>query len=266
MAGRHTISRASQLYRGEVDYSPYSPDGRPGLEMPALYFIDFGAPATLDADGLMAAATGTELPNTETVTYTTADNGVSPMDGAALGSVSSVTSVNGTTYSVWTLGTPRNITAAATHATSVVAMTITITGMDEYRERMIETLSIAATGTSQTAAGKKAFKYIISIAVTAAADAEANTLDIGFGDVLGLPVRLVAKKYVVSATLDGAVDTPTLVAAVDTDPATATTGDVRGTVDFGTASNGTRTFSMLVHVPNTDTKAAVFGVAQYGSS
>jgi len=153
-----------------------------------MHLIDLGAPITLDADGLIKAATSTELPDTETVTYTIATAGTSPLDGAS---------------QTWVLDAPRNITATVTHDSSVVAMTIKVTGKDVFDVEMYEEMSIAATGTSQTAAGLKAFKEVTSVAITAAADAEANTLNLGWGDVLGLPVYVPDASYVAAEMEDG---------------------------------------------------------------
>lgn len=207
--------------------------------------IDLGSPITLDADGLIKAATGTELPDTETVTYTFPAGNTTPLDGANQSGV---------------LDVPRNITAAATHGSSVVAMTIVVTGKDEYGVTVVESLSIAATGTSQTAAGKKAFKEVDSIAITAAADAEANTLNMGWGDVLGLPVFLPNAVYLHAEMEDGATVTAgTKVAGVLTEPS-ATTGDVRGTYDPNSACNGSKGFKLVAMLPDPTFK----GLAQYG--
>lgn len=253
MTAKHQISNAKVLTRGDLGYKPYMAtkalESRRGVIMSDLYAVQFGAVDTLDADGLIKAATSTELPDTETVTYTFAtDGGTSPLDGANTTGV---------------LDVPRNITAAASHGSSVVAMTIVVTGTDEYGMTMVEQLSIAATGTSQTDAGKKAFKIVTTIAITAASDAEANTLNMGWGDVLGLPFRLSTKGQIVSTAADGSVEDATIVVADTTDPATATDGDVRGTVDFTQASDGTIEFTALMVRNETSDITEMFGVAQY---
>lgn len=182
-----------------------------------------GSPIALDADSFVKAATSTELPNAATKTYTVATSGTSPLDAA---------------NTTWVLDSARNITAACTHASSVVAMTILISGKDIYGASMSEQLSITATGTSKTAAGAKAFKTITSIAITSAGDATTNTLNIGHGDVLGLPY-VMAKNTILREWRAGVVATAgTIVAAVTTDPATVSTGDVRGTVLPNAACDG----------------------------
>ncbi len=201
--------------------------------------INLGTPATLDADAFIKAATSTELPNAETVTYTPDTNGTSPTDG-----VGPVVTRNGVDY--WELDVPRNITAAATHGSSVVAMTIVVTGLDVYENDVVESLSIAATGTSQTAAGLKAFKWVRSIAITAAGNAEANTLNMGFGDVLGLPVFIPSAACILKELEDGAAASAGTGVAGSQSAPTATTGDVRGTYDPNSACNGSKNFSLVV--------------------
>lgn len=255
MTTRHHLSTAEKLYRGNCWFPPYNGEiKRRGLEFPLVSVYELDAPAAADTDSMIKAATSTELPNTETVTYTPDTDGTSPTDG-----VQGTATIDGTTY--WELDAPRNLTAAATHASSVVAMTIVVTGLDEYKQAMVEQLDIAATGTSQTDAGKKAFKYIRSIAITAAADAEANTLNMGFGDVFGLPFKLSKKSLVLAANADGSVEDFTLVVG-DATTATATTGDVRGTFDPTTAADASVNFA-VAYVVDPSTKESAFGIAQY---
>lgn len=229
---------------GSDDGKPAQIDETVNVRLFPTAHVDLGSPITLDANGLIVAATGAELPNAETVTYTPDNAGASPVDGA---------------NQTWELDVPRNVTAAVTHATSVVAMTVTVTGKDVYGATMVEDLAIAATGVSQTADGKKAFASIDSIAFTAAGNAEANTANIGFGDVLGLPVALPNAAYVLAEIENGATAVAgTLVAADSADP-TATTGDVRGTYDPNSAADGSKGFALLVALADVEDH----GLAQY---
>lgn len=140
----------------------------------------------------------------------------------------------------------RNVVAAWT-GTSV----ITITGTDMYGKAVRES---SASGTSLT--GKKAFKTITSVSFSA--DVTAAT--VGTGDVLGLPyVSTIGD--VITARGGAAVDTGTHVVADATSPATATTGDVRGTFDPSTTLNGSTEIQVLLHVPVSDNSA--YGVAQF---
>jgi hypothetical protein len=144
-------------------------------------------------------------------------------------------------------------------------MTVTVTGYDEYKVKMTETLTITATGTSKTAAGKKAFAYVESISITSAGNATTNTLNLGVGDVLGLPYKLASKADCLGVWFDDAVDSATLVVADATSPATATTGDVRGTVDLDGTLNGTKTAVVWMHVPDFRLASEVLGVDQYAA-
>lgn len=266
MASKHTITYADEIFIGRGFFAPMvSEHGKPGIPIRGLTKVNFGAVETLDADGIVASATSTELPNAETVTYTTADDGTSPFDNAATPAPADVVMADGASYSVWTLDVARNVTAAVGHASAVVAMTVLVTGFDQWGQRMSELLSLTAGGTSKTAAGKKAFKHILSISITAATNAESNTgFNLGWGDVLGMPYRIDGASDVLSAFCDGTMELAscTVVAADATDPATTTTGDPRGTIDFSTASNGTRVYAAWVHVADPNDTDGLRGVAQ----
>lgn len=242
---RQNISRATELFVGRVTKPNYQ-DNKPGIQFDPLKWHDFGAPAVGDADGLINDATGTELPNTETVTYTFPAANVSPTDEA---------------LRLGVLDVPRNVVAVVTHGSSVVAMTILVTGLDVYDVEMSELLTITATGTSKTANGLKAFKEITSVAITAAADAEANTLNLGTGDVLGLPFRVDANDLI-QARFDNLVDIAVFVPAVTTDPATTTTGDVRGTINPNGTLDGTKKLGALFKVAGWTTEEEAYGVTQ----
>lgn len=144
-----------------------------------------------------------------------------------------------------TADVPRNVVAAWT-GTAV----LTVTGTDKDGNVLVES---SASGTSL--AGKKAFKTITDISVSA----NVTALTVGTGDVLGLPVFLPGTGYVLRELQDGAAPTAgTLVAGVAS-TATATTGDVRGTYDPNAACDGAKAFQ-LVAVLGDPSNA---GVAQY---
>lgn len=246
---KHTITHADELFWGNP--AKLGARAERGVPINPLVKFSLGAPLTLDANGLIVAATGAELPNAETINYAFPSAGTSPLDGA---------------NQTGTLDVPRNITIAVTHASSVVAMTVVVTGKDKYGDALVESIAIAATGTTQAGTGKKAFKSVSNIALTAAGDSTTNTLDLGWGDVLGLPYRLEGKYDLLSFSADETAETitSTVVAAVATSPATATTGDVRGTIDPATACNGTVVFRGWMKIQGVATVAEAYGVAQYG--
>jgi len=259
---KHSISRAAELYFGDAyNAVAYATNGRAGAPITPITKVSLGSPITLDADGIIAAATSTELPNATTTTYTGATDGTTPMDGAI--AAPSTVFMNGANKTVYVLDVPRNITVAVTHGSSVVAMTILVSGYDEYKMPMSELLTITATGTSKTAAGAKAFKYVESIALTSAGDSTTNTLNLGWGDVLGLPYKLPAKSDLfTNGTFFNEVlesTAPTVVAGVTT-TATTTTGDVRGTVDLNSAMDGSTVSVWYRTDPTSNT--TLFGVTQ----
>jgi len=180
--------------RGVNDYRSGDPADPVRMVGAGLYLIDLGSPVVLDADALIKAATGAELPDSTptSVTYTFPHASASPQDGVNLTGI---------------LDVPRNITVAASHGSSVVAMTIKVTGEDVHGREMYEELAITATGTAKTAAGVKAFKKVTSIELYSAADATTNTVNIGYGDVLGLPVFVPHASNILGALIDGVLST-----------------------------------------------------------
>jgi len=124
---------------------------------------------------------------------------------------------------------------------------VTISGYDYYGQPMTE---VIATGTTQstTVNGKKAFYQIVSATISGALGA---TIALGTTDVIGLPVRVVDAGYLVGIGWANAVARDTggssaFVAADTTNPATSTTGDVRGTYQPSSATNGIRRLVITV--------------------
>ena len=145
---------------------------------------------------------------------------------------------------------------------------VTISGYDYYGQPMTE---VIATGTTQstTVNGKKAFYQIVSATISGALGA---TIALGTTDVIGLPVRVVDAGYLVGIGWANAVARDTggssaFVAADTTNPATSTTGDVRGTYQPSSATNGIRRLVITVGCnaimvgPNA-TRVGALGVTQ----
>lgn len=186
-----------------------------------LYVINLGAPDVADADGVSASAS--------------VSSGVAAVIGGALAS-----------GGVATFDVPRNVVGAWTN-TAI----LTVTGTDQYGNVVVES---SASGT--TMAGKKAFKTVTG----ATFNANVTGATIGTGDVLGLPVFLAGAARVLGEMQDGAKATAgTVVAGVATVPATATTGDVRGTYDPNAAADGAKVFELICAIDDPSFK----GVAQY---
>lgn len=132
-------------------------------------------------------------------------------------------------------------TKAVTRALVVAGTTpnITIHGWDLYGSPMTQTLSSASTST-------KAFKFVGSIV----GNATGSGVTVGTADVVGLPIY--ASKwpgmlyYFANPPAALATANPTFVAGV-TSTASATTGDVRGTVVLAT-SDGTKKLTILMPI------------------
>lgn len=228
MASKFHISHAAQVFYGAAKYARFWNLWKHfGVKVtPELYWHNFGAPATADADGVCASQSVTA--------------GVAALINGALAS-----------GGVATFDVPRNVVAAWTNAAIC-----TVTGTDEYGSVLTQT---SASGTSLT--GTKAFKTITSVTFSA----NVTGATVGSGDVLGLPYRVDANG-VLAARANNAIDAGTFVPAVTTDPATGTTGDVRGTFDPAVALNGSNTVAVLIKIADPSTKVGAFGVLQFGST
>lgn len=262
---KHNLTGADQVYVGSgYDGPVFGANGARGVPVAMLTKLSLGSPIAADANALIAAATSTELPNNSTKTYTTANAGSSPCDDAGIPAAVTIQTADGRSVSVWPIATARNISVNVTHGTSIVACSVTVSGYDVWGYKTVETLSVTATGTNKTVAGLKAFRYVESVAIASAGDATTNTVNVGWGDALGLPYKLTDAADLVRVSFNGALDTgPTVAAAVTTSPATATTGDVRGTVDTTSACNGSPVV-VWMHVQDPGSPEGLRGVAQYG--
>lgn len=189
------------------------------------------APAVLDADGIAVAQ--------------------------AVGSAGNLT-LNGAlvTGGIAVFDVPRAISVTSTDAGDTT-QTATFTGKDFYNRPQTETLAFNG---AATISGLKAFSSISQVAISAAlaGNGSAGTLDL-----FGLPYVLTNISDIVSVKWDGvlAANAGTAVIADATDPATATTGDVRGTyAQAGNAANGSRVLCITYYVVNPDTRAGLYGV------
>lgn len=136
---------------------------------------------------------------------------------------------------------------------------VTARGFDEYGVAMSENFAINGTG---VISGKKAFKTVVSYQSTVAF---VGNISIGFLNILGLPYYLPAQTgtgrgNIMAESQDGAVPTAgTAVGGVLT-LATATTGDIRGTILPNVTPDGTKVYSVYMFVAD----PSFLGVPQYG--
>lgn len=164
---------------------------------------------------------------------------VSHAGAAAAGTTNQTLGGSLCTGGVGTADVARNVVITVTHATSVVAMSGTITGTDNYGNVITEAWSVTATGTTKTFTGKKAFKTITQITETVAADASANSIVSGTGNVLGL-IGPVSSVVPIGEMMDGATTTAGVLVVAST----AATADAGGTYTPNTAPNGTHTYDV----------------------
>jgi hypothetical protein len=188
---------------------------------------------------------------------------------AAAGNLSLLnTSLLGNRYVVRADGTPvvqldcpRNVNV--TLAAGGTAQVHTVTGWDLYGQAMSEAITSVANSTVQ---GKKAFFQIASVAT---AGGSTTAVTVGTGQLLGVPVRITSGVYICHVGWDSgfALDTGTLAVADTTNPATTTTGDVRGTFSPTSAPNGIRRLVLGIMLPAiaagpNATRLGAFGVNQ----
>ncbi len=123
--------------------------------------------------------------------------------------------------------------------------TFTVAGYDIYGVAMSETI----TGANATvASGKKAFKYVVS--VTPAGTLSGANASVGTGDVYGFSLSVALFPYVDIFWNNALITSPTGFVVPDaTSPATATTGDVRGTYAVQSASDGSKRLTVY-YAPN----------------
>lgn len=142
------------------------------------------------------------------------------------------------------LNTPRALQVN----TSTTARTVTISGYDYFGQPMTEAITVTSAGTAKP--GKKAFYQIASATINGSATA----VTIGTTDVLGLPVRVIDAGYLVKVGWNNTLAQDTggnsqFTVADMTNPATSTTGDVRGTYIPSTASDGVKRLVMTIAIP-----------------
>lgn len=138
--------------------------------------------------------------------------------------------------------------------------TFLVSGYDIYGYPMSQLVTGANAGVAATT---KAFKYISSI--MPAGTLSGSNVSVGTGDVIGLPLRADFFGDVHIVYNDAVVTAVTgFTAAVTTDPATTTTGDVRGTYALQTASNATRRLQVFLRPDPTNMQSTtgMFGVTQ----
>lgn len=137
---------------------------------------------------------------------------------------------------IWTADVRRNVTL--TSAANLSAINFTIVGTWNG----VPITRVIAGPNANTVATTATFDTVISVTPSATVG---SNVSVGFGDVLGLPVRLPATGLVLKEMLDGVNATAgTLVAGVNVSANNA--GDPLGTYLPNSASNGSRTWHLVI--------------------
>ena len=233
------------------------------------------------ASQLTTTGTASSVGNGQTGTYQLSQN-VTFTSGTVTLAYPNVQScaipTNIQTPSVW-LWSPMALAGRAvsvTAASGATYATATVNGYDIYGYPMSEAITISA---GAAVAGKKAFKYIKSVVLSGGTADTTHAYSVGTTAVIGLPVRAdsAAEVVVNAANSQTAVSTNTAFAAngflpADRTTPSATTGDVRGTIDLANASGVNLTpstgtnkyvFRQIPQAYNVQSATGLFGLTQY---
>jgi hypothetical protein len=167
-------------------------------------------------------------------------------------------------------------TLALRQTTVTTGGSVTVAGYDVFGVAISETL----TGNGTTTFGKKAFKYVVSVTPSTTSPTATATFEVGIGDVFGFPVRADKGAYLTACYGTTFLTSTNGFTAAITGVSTATTGDVRGTLQISTAGalgtsfvapliNGTSRLMMVYDLPmnnvlfaTSTATASLFGVPQ----
>jgi hypothetical protein len=159
---------------------------------------------------------------------------------------------------------------AVTAASGATYTTATISGYDVYGFPMVEAITLTA---GSQVSGKKAFKYVRSVVLSGGTADTTHAYSVDTTDVFGLPLRSdtfadIAVNYATSLTaVTGITAATNYVVSDRTSPATATTGDVRGT--YGAFTSGTGANKLVIRqspqAQNIGSTVGLFGVAHYSN-
>lgn len=224
---RHTITHADEIFIGAPQAGGINNALR-GVSLAVVHQQKILNPIAGDVDGLVTAAGS----------GATAAAGDVPIDGAFLNAVTGFGDIDG----------PRNLEIVSSNVGDTTQV-LTITGRDLMGKPQVE--NIAANGTTRVL-GLKAFSVVESISnsVVFAGNLTVGT-SVTLADIeFGLDVQLInAFDTLHALTGAGANDGGTFTLADTTSPATAVTGDTKGTYNPGNAPDGSADF-ILIFIPN----------------
>lgn len=224
---------------------------------------------------IMTVATVPTTPNG--TTFTTVENAVAAVASGACGNA-----YPGVGLAAWpwrpqgvmALADPYQGLARVLNVTSSGAggtgYTVLIRGYDIWGFPMAERIAVA--NSASTTAGLKAFKYISSVTLEKSGGGTFGAnVSVGTTDLIGFNVRSDFWEYLNIFYNGVFVSTSTgYTAAVATSPATATTGDVRGTYALQSASDGVKRLAIFMTLPQYEilnstnlNYTSMFGVTQF---
>jgi hypothetical protein len=140
--------------------------------------------------------------------------------------------------------------------------TMQIVAYDYYGNLVHQTVTLPSSATTVTTT--KTFKAIVSCTVFGTPSG--SNISVGTADVYGFGLAAYEQEFMIiywnGALI--AIGTGTWTAAVTTSPATAATGDVRGTYAVASASNGTKKLQMWVMPQSWNlSSTGLFGTVQF---
>lgn len=244
---RHNISRADGLFYGDGgSYAPaISKWLRAGQPITGVFMYDFegATPAATKATGIATFNTSTTA---ATIAFsgsgTYATNGPPKSGGKA------------------TLDIARTVRVANVNTMSS-AQTIVLYGKDYYGEALSQQVGITNTISGSTLT-LKAFKTLSAIVLQQKITAK-GAVTIGVGNGFGLPFCLEGAWGALSAwagTTAQTISSTVVTAADTTSPATALTGDIRGTLNPTTAPDGSTKYRIWFTAKGKDTRNNLYGV------
>lgn len=157
-------------------------------------------------------------------------------------------------------------TKSAARAVSITASSggvggpFLVSGYDLYGYPQTEKITVASSPSGPTTTnGKKAFKFLSAVTPQVS---DAHNYSVGTADVFGMPLRCDTFPYTVVGFAGAIIASSTGFVKADTNTATNTTGDVRGTYAVQSVSDGVKTLQMFqtISPANISTIAGMFGV------
>lgn len=177
--------------------------------------------------------------------YSVAPTGVSGGNGTGVTLAFAVAQTTVQNVTVYKLDYARQVTVGFA---SSPATNITFLGYDILGNKQSEVVAVTSTSTSAHSA--KTYSALYSVQSSSAT--ALTTFVVGVGNVFGLPLAVKNATYVqawTSASGINAVDGGTVTTAVTTNPATATSGDPRGTYTPAFTTNGTQQLNLYMDLP-----------------